>query len=59
MVEPHRSKAVAGIDTDHGAESLPIMLGRCDILVCLVPLTPETRGLMDAARLGALKPGAA
>ncbi|KTS06422.1 2-hydroxyacid dehydrogenase [Methylobacterium radiotolerans] len=52
-------KAVAGIDTAHGAESLPIMLGRCDILVCLVPLTPETRGLMDAARLGALKPGAA
>ncbi len=52
-------KAVAGIDTVHGPESLPAMLGRCDILVCLVPLTPETRGLMNAARLAALKPGAA
>ncbi len=35
------------------------MLGRCDILVCLVPLTPETRGLVNAARLAALKPGSA
>jgi glyoxylate/hydroxypyruvate reductase A len=52
-------KAVAGIDTVHGAENLPAMLGRCDILVCLVPLTPETRGLVNAARLAALKPGAA
>lgn len=52
-------KAVAGIDTVHGAESLPAMLGRCDILICLVPLTPETRGLVNAARLAALKPGAA
>ncbi|MGH1571603.1 2-hydroxyacid dehydrogenase [Methylobacterium sp. P31] len=52
-------KAVAGIDTVHGAESLPAMLSRCDILVCLVPLTPETRGLVNAARLAALKPGAA
>lgn len=52
-------KAVAGIDTVHGAENLPAMLGRCDILVCLVPLTPETRGLVNAARLAALKRGAA
>jgi glyoxylate/hydroxypyruvate reductase A len=52
-------KTVAGIDTFHGAESLPAMLSRCDILVCLVPLTPETRGLVNAARLAALKPGAA
>jgi glyoxylate/hydroxypyruvate reductase len=35
------------------------MLGRCDILVCLIPLTPETRGLVDAGCLSALKPGAA
>ncbi len=46
-------KVVAGIDTVHGADSLPAMLGRCDILVCLVPLTPETRGLLNAARLAA------
>jgi glyoxylate/hydroxypyruvate reductase A len=53
------SKALPSIDTVHGTEGLPAMLGRCDILVCLVPLTPETRGLVNAARLAALKPGAA
>lgn len=52
-------KAVPGIETAHGLEALPAMLGRCDILVCLVPLTPETRGLVNAERLAALKPGAA
>jgi glyoxylate/hydroxypyruvate reductase A len=52
-------KTVAGIDTLHGAEGLAPMLGCCDILVCLVPLTSETRGLMNAERLAALKPGAA
>ena len=52
-------KAVPGIDMFHGADGLPKMLGRCDILVCLIPLTPETRGLVDAGRLSALKPGAA
>jgi len=52
-------KAVTGIDTVHGADGLLAMLGHCDILVCLVPLTPETRGLVNAARLAALKPGAA
>lgn len=52
-------KAVPGLETFHGTDSLPAMLGRCDILVCLVPLTPETRGLVDARRLAALKPGAA
>lgn len=52
-------KAMDGIGTFHGADGLPAMLGACDILVCLVPLTAETRGLIDAARLSALKPGAA
>jgi glyoxylate/hydroxypyruvate reductase len=52
-------KAVAGLDTVHGADGLTAMLGRSDILVCLVPLTAETRGLVNAARLAALKPGAA
>ncbi|MHC2108733.1 2-hydroxyacid dehydrogenase [Methylobacterium sp. CM6246] len=52
-------KAVPGIATFHGGDGLGAMLGGCDILVCLVPLTPETRGLVNAARLAALKPGAA
>lgn len=51
-------KRDVGIETFRGADGLPAMLGACDILVCLVPLTPETRGLIDARRLAALKPGA-
>jgi glyoxylate/hydroxypyruvate reductase len=52
-------KDAPGVDVSHGLDALPAMLGRCDILVCLIPLTPETRGLVNAARLAALKPGAA
>ena len=48
-----------GVETFHGADGLHAMLGTCDILVCLVPLTPETRGLIDARCLAALKPGSA
>lgn len=34
------------------------LLARADILSLHVPLTPETRGLIDAAALAAMKPGA-
>lgn len=51
-------KDADGLDVAHGLDALPQMLGRCDILVCLIPLTPETRGLINAARLAALRPGA-
>lgn len=50
--------ALPGVAAFHGADGLPAMLGRSDILVCLIPLTPETRGLIDAGRLAALKAGA-
>jgi glyoxylate/hydroxypyruvate reductase A len=35
------------------------MLSGCDILVCPVPLTAQTTGLLDARHLTALPPGAA
>jgi D-3-phosphoglycerate dehydrogenase len=40
------------------ADSLDALLAQSDALVLACPLTPETRGLIDARRLAALKPGA-
>ena len=37
---------------------LPSVLPRADILVCLLPLTPHTRGIIDAGIIGAMRPGA-
>ncbi|MDP4021810.1 glyoxylate/hydroxypyruvate reductase A [Methylobacterium sp. NEAU 140] len=50
---------VSGIRTVHGPDGLTALLGASDILVCLVPLTAETRGLLDAGRLALMRPGAA
>ncbi|MEL6980166.1 MAG: glyoxylate/hydroxypyruvate reductase A [Pseudomonadota bacterium] len=47
-----------GVEAVAGLEALGAFLGRSDILVALVPLTPETRGLMSAARLAQLPEGA-
>jgi glyoxylate/hydroxypyruvate reductase A len=49
-----RPRQVEGIETFHGAEGLHAMARQTDILVCLLPLTPETRGIVDAKLLGAL-----
>jgi D-3-phosphoglycerate dehydrogenase len=37
---------------------LPELLGRADVITIHVPLTPQTRGLIGEAQLGAMKPGA-
>jgi glyoxylate/hydroxypyruvate reductase A len=39
-------------------EGLATMAARSRILVCLLPLTPETRGIVDARLLGQLPRGA-
>lgn len=54
---------MAGVETFHGADGLDAFLARTDILVCLLPLTPETRGILSMplfrklARDGALGRG--
>jgi glyoxylate/hydroxypyruvate reductase A len=53
-----RPKVLAGVETFHGAEGLSAMVGQSDILVCLLPLTPETRGILDAPLLARLPRGA-
>ncbi|HKT96444.1 MAG TPA: glyoxylate/hydroxypyruvate reductase A [Paraburkholderia sp.] len=47
-----------GVDCYAGAGSLDAFLARTDILVCLLPLTGATRGLIDAAFLAKLPKGA-
>jgi len=53
-----RPKMLAGIETFAGADGLHPFLSRTDILVCLLPLTAETRGIIDARTLAALPRGA-
>ncbi len=51
-------KSIAGVTCHHGEDGLFEVLERSEILVCLLPLTRETEGLLDATALGALPPGA-
>ena len=54
-----RPQAVEGIVTHAGWAALPAALGAADIVVNLLPLTADTRGLFDRARLEQMRPGAA
>jgi phosphoglycerate dehydrogenase-like enzyme len=47
-----------GVAEAHGPEWLPQMLAQSDAVVLAAPATETTRGLLDAAALGALKRGA-
>nr|WP_246513356.1 glyoxylate/hydroxypyruvate reductase A [Azospirillum picis] len=51
-------KAIDGVECFSGADGLAAMLKHCRMLVCLLPLTAETRGIMDAALFAALPQGA-
>ncbi|MDI3305742.1 MAG: glyoxylate/hydroxypyruvate reductase A [Acetobacteraceae bacterium] len=53
-----RPKTMEGVECFHGEEGLSAMLPLADILVCLLPLTPETRGIINARTLGLLPRGA-
>ena len=52
------AKDIAGVETCAGRDALGPFLGGCDIVVCLLPLTPETRDILDAGAFRAMKPGA-
>lgn len=48
-------KRLEGIETFHGKAALDAFLARSEILVCLLPHTPSTDGILDAALLRKLK----
>jgi glyoxylate/hydroxypyruvate reductase A len=51
-------KQVEGVESYGGDDTLPQFLSGLDMVVCVLPLTPQTRGLIDASFLGHLSPGA-
>jgi glyoxylate/hydroxypyruvate reductase A len=51
-------KTIPGVRCMSGPEALDSFLADSDILVVMLPLTPHTRGLLDARRLGLLPSGA-
>lgn len=53
-----RLKAIEGMTGFAGQEGLPDFLARTDILVCLLPLTDATRGILNADLFAQLPKGA-
>lgn len=52
-------KSITGVTCFHGKSGLDDFLAGTDILVCLLPLTAETRGILDAKTFAKLPKGAA
>lgn len=53
------AKEVSGFVTFAGADGFDTLLRRSEIVVCLLPLTPETRGTLNAAAFARMPRGAA
>ncbi len=52
-------KAIDGVECLSGMETLDEAIGRADILIVMLPLTPQTHGILDRQRLEKLPHGAA
>ncbi|HEY5346999.1 MAG TPA: glyoxylate/hydroxypyruvate reductase A [Rhizomicrobium sp.] len=52
------AKHVAGVKSFAGEAALGDFLGQCDIMACLLPLTPQTQGILNAKTFAALPKGA-
>lgn len=51
-------KQVDGVKSYTGADALDAFLAQCDFVVCLLPLTPDTRGILNARTFAKLPKGA-
>lgn len=52
-------RTLLGVACHAGSAALPAFLAACDILLCLLPLTQETRGILNRDTLSRLPRGAA
>jgi len=52
------ARDIPGVACHHGHAQLEAFLGQTDILICLLPLTAQTRGFLNAHLFAALPPGA-
>ncbi|SFW30965.1 MULTISPECIES: 2-hydroxyacid dehydrogenase [Pseudomonas] len=50
---------IAGVDCFAGDEQLPAFLGQCDIVLCVLPLTEQTKGILNRQLFQHLPKGAA
>lgn len=53
-----RPKTLDGVATFHGEAGLAAFAEGCEILVCVLPLTPQTRGVLNARLFSRLAAGA-
>ena len=51
--------SLEGVNCYAGFDQLPAFLAECDILLCVLPLTEQTEGILDAELFGRLPAGAA
>ena len=51
-------KEEPGVESFHGDEALPAFLESCEILVCLLPLTTATRGILNKTTFSQMPEGA-
>lgn len=52
-------RAMDGVESFAGADQLQPFLEGCDVLICLLPLTPATKGILNRKLFSALPAGAA
>ncbi|MCO5089777.1 glyoxylate/hydroxypyruvate reductase A [Bosea sp. (in: a-proteobacteria)] len=51
-------KTIEAVQSFHGRDGLDAFLSRTDVLCCILPSTPETKGLLNAALFSRLPKGA-
>lgn len=52
-------RSIAGVTSYSGTAEMPRFLATCEVLVCLLPLTEETQGILNAELFSQLPAGAA